>query len=317
MDPDRVIAAVPAGAGAAAMATGVVSVGLHLAGIEWFSILWLGIGTGIWLALLGVFAFRLTDDRTRWIADADTPAALTAVAATTVLGTRFALLGWQPVAIAALAAAFVLWVVLNPFVISHWTTPTVGTHFLLCVATQGLAVLGATLAADLHARWLTGAALVVFVGGLGCYAAVVARFSFAQFRAGAGDQWVCAGALAISALAAGKLIVATDASGWDGWPHTAVRVLAVALVAADLSLYAVLAACEVRWPRLWFDFRRWATAFPLGMSAVATTTVATALDLPWLRAVGLALIWPAAVLCTILLVASVRYLTDASAATAR
>ncbi|MGW6377355.1 tellurite resistance/C4-dicarboxylate transporter family protein [Rhodococcus sp. NPDC055112] len=311
---DRALSAVPPGAGAAAMATGIVSVALHLAGIEWFSMIWLVIGIGIWAVLVGIFLTRLVGDRARWETEADTPAALTAVAATTVLGTRVALLGWDAVAMVALCLAVLVWAVLMPVVIGHWTGPTVGAHFLLCVATQGLAVLGATLAVALRAPFLTVVSGAVFVLGLVAYAVVLARFSFVQFRVGSGDHWVCAGGLAISALAAGKLILAMDAAGWNGWPHTVIRVAAAAILALDLAGYLALAICEVRWPRTGFDVRRWSTAFPMGMTAAATITVAGAIGASWLRPVGLVLIWPAVVVCVILLVASARHLVSAGSA---
>jgi tellurite resistance protein TehA-like permease len=293
------------------MATGIVSVALHLADIEWFSWIWLVIGAGIWAVLVGVFLTRLIGDRARWVAEADTPAALTAVAATTVLGTRVALLGWHTIAVLALCLAALVWAVLMPAVIRHWTGPTVGAHFLLCVATQGLVVLGATLAVALHAPFLTVVSGAVFVLGLVAYAIVLARFSFVQFKTGAGDHWVCAGGLAISALAAGKLIVAMDAADWNGWPHTVIRVAAAVILALDLAGYLALVICEVRWPRLGFDVRRWSTAFPMGMTAAATITVADAIGAPWLRSIGLTLIWPAVAVCVILLVASARHLVSA------
>lgn len=75
---------------------------------------------------------------------------------------------------------------------------------------------------------------------------VLIRFSFDQFRVGAGDQWVFAGGLAISALAAGNL---------------------------------------------------------------APAAVAVSSDADWLRPIGEILVWPAAVVCLILLVGSGRHLT--------
>ncbi|MFD4183866.1 tellurite resistance/C4-dicarboxylate transporter family protein [Rhodococcus sp. NPDC058514] len=314
IDVGRALGAVPPAAGAAAMASGIVSVALHLAGIEWFSIFWLVIGVVIWTMLVGIFFARLIGDRARWVGEADTPAALTAVAATTVLGTRVALLGGDTIAVVALGVAVIVWVVLMPAVISYWTGPTAGAYFLLCVATEGLAVLGATLAVELPAPGLTAVAVAVSVLGLIAYGLVLSRFSFAQFKTGAGDQWVCTGALAISGLAAGRLITATESAGWSGWPTTAIRIAAIVIVVLDLTGYLALAVCEVRWPRPGFDIRRWSTAFPMGMTAAATITVGTAIGQPWLRTVGLVLIWPAVAVCLILLIASARQLVSAGAA---
>ncbi|ORL40979.1 hypothetical protein A6F59_12890 [Prescottella equi] len=305
----RALTAIPAGAGAAAMSTGIVSVALHLVGFEWFSRFWLIVGALIWALLVVVFVGRLFDDRARWVNEADTPPALTGVAATCVLGARCVLLGWNHVGAVALGIAFVAWLVLIPAVVRHWTSPTVGVHFLLCVSTQGLAVLGASLAVSAPAHWIVGPAFVAFLLGLFFYLMVLIRFSFDQFRVGAGDQWVFAGGLAISALAAGKLAPAAVAAGWPEGLHDAIRVAGVVIVCIVLIDYVVLVVSEIRWPRLQYDVRRWSTAFPMGMTSAASLTVAVSSDADWLRPIGEILVWPAVVVCLILLVGSGRHLT--------
>ncbi|WP_072687556.1 tellurite resistance/C4-dicarboxylate transporter family protein [Rhodococcus marinonascens] len=304
----RTLEVIPPGAGAAAMSTGIVSVALHLAGFELLSRLWFVIGVLIWSVLVLVFVARLADDRARWVDEADTPPALTGVAATSVLGARCVLIGWESVGVAALVIAAIAWIVLMPAVVRHWTAPTVGAHFLLCVATQGLAVLGSTLAAAKSAQWLAATALGMFVLGLGFYLIVLARFSFNQLRVGAGDQWVFAGALAISALAAGELAMAAEVLGWPVSLHRSLQIAGVVIIGSVLACYAVLVACEVRWPRLHYDVRRWSTTFPMGMTSAASLTVAAAASTAWLEPVGSVLVWPAALLCLILLVATVWHL---------
>ncbi|TQC43647.1 hypothetical protein EEB14_41885 [Rhodococcus sp. WS4] len=294
------------------MSCRIVSVALHLAEFEAFSRMWLAVGVAVWLLLVVVFLIRLTGDRARWIDEADTPPAPTGVAATSVLGTRCALLGWEPVAVAALVITVVAWIVLMPAVIRHWVSPTVGVHFLMCVATQAIAVLGATLAIAATAWWLAAAALLVFGLGLGFYVAVLVRFSFDQLRVGAGDHWVFAGGLAISALAAGKLADAAVVVEWPGVLHRTLQVGAVVIVGIALASYAVLVVCEIRWPRVRYDVRRWSTAFPMGMTSAAALTDAAAAEAAWLRPVGAVLVWPAVVLCVVLLVASVRHLQSAA-----
>ncbi|MFE3290425.1 tellurite resistance/C4-dicarboxylate transporter family protein [Rhodococcus sp. NPDC059234] len=304
----RALTAIPAGAGAAAMSTGIVSVALHLADFEWFSRAWLVVGALIWALLVVVFVSRLFDDRARWVNEADTPPALTGVAATCVLGARCVLLGWNHVGWVALGIALVAWVVLIPAVVRHWASPTVGVHFLLCVSTQGLAVLGGSLVVSASADWLAGPAFVAFLLGLFFYLMVLIRFSYDQFRVGAGDQWVFAGALAISALAAGKLAPAALISGWPQGVHVAIQVAGVVIVCLAMAGYVVLVASEIRWPRLQYDVRRWSTAFPMGMTSAASLTVATSSDADWLRPVGDVLVWPAVIVCLVLLVGSGRHL---------
>ncbi|MEU9171837.1 tellurite resistance/C4-dicarboxylate transporter family protein [Streptomyces sp. NPDC048420] len=283
----------PPAAGAAVMATGILSVGLHLTGYETLSRIALVIGCAAWLGLAGDFAVRLLRERAHWVAEAETPGALTAVAATTVLGTRFSALGWQTLAEALLALSALLWPVLLVPVVRHWTRRMPGRVFLGCVATQGLAVLGATLAAAESAAWLAHAALVLFWLGLVLYGIALFRFDLRQVLEGPGDHWIAGGALAISALAGAKLIAADSARLylWNDDDHGVLRAVTVALLVLDLAWYAVLLVAEFLRPRPRYDVRRWATVFPMGMTAAATLAVSAAVDISWLKTPGEVLLW--------------------------
>ncbi|WP_369171811.1 tellurite resistance/C4-dicarboxylate transporter family protein [Streptomyces sp. R28] len=283
----------PPAAGAAVMATGILSVALHQTGYETLSRIALALACAAWLALALDFLARLLWDRDRWVKEAATPAALTAIAATTVLGTRFTALGWQPLAEAALALAALLWPGLLIAVVRHWHRRMPGAVFLGCVATQGLALLGATLAASEATAWLAHTALVLFWLGLLLYVVALTRFDLRQVAHGPGDHWVAGGALAISALAGSKLIAADSARLylWNDDDSSALRTVTVALLVLDLAWYAALLIAEVAWPRLRYDVCRWATVFPLGMTASATLSVAAAVDVPWLKTPGEVLLW--------------------------
>ncbi|MFF4273047.1 tellurite resistance/C4-dicarboxylate transporter family protein [Streptomyces sp. NPDC001536] len=283
----------PPAAGAAVMATGIVSVGLHLADHETLSRIALALAGVGWVALAADFGARLLWDRARWVAEAETPGALTAVAATAVLGTRLSALGWQRLAEGLLALAALLWPVLIVLVVAHWTRRMPGAVFLACVATQGLAVLGATLASAESTAWLAHAALVLFWLGLVLYGLALAHFDPRQVTAGAGDHWVAGGALAISALAGSKLVAADSAPLylWNDDDSGVLRAVTVALLVLDLAWYVVLLVAEALWPRPRYDVRRWATVFPMGMTAAATLSVAAALDVSWLRTPGQVLLW--------------------------
>ncbi|MFG3290987.1 tellurite resistance/C4-dicarboxylate transporter family protein [Streptomyces sp. NPDC048179] len=285
----------PPAAGAAVMATGIVSVGLHLTGAETLSRIALVLASVAWAGLAVDFVARLLLDRGRWLTDARTPGALTAVAATTVLGTRFSALGRQTLAEALLALSAVLWPPLLILVVRHWTRRMPGAVFLDCVATQGLAVLAATLAAALTAAWLAHAALVLFWLGLVLYGFALARFDRRQVLEGPGDQWIAGGALAISALAGAKLLAADSARLylWNDDDRGVLRTVTVALLVLDLAWYAVLLVAEAVRPRPRYDVRRWATVFPMGMTAVAMLSTEAALDIPWLKGPGQVLVWVA------------------------
>ncbi|MER5435623.1 tellurite resistance/C4-dicarboxylate transporter family protein [Streptomyces sp. NPDC002588] len=280
-------------AGAAVMATGILSVGLHLAGYEALSRVTLALTVAAWLALAADFAVRLVRERERWRAEAGTPGALTAVAATAVLGTRVSELGRQPLAAVSLALAALLWPVLMGRVLRHWERRMPGAVFLCCVATQALAVLGATLAAAETAAWLAHTALVLFWLGLVLYALMLFRFDWRQIAEGAGDQWVAGGALAISALAGARLVAADGGTLylWNADDRGALRTVTVTLLVLALGWYAVLLAAEVRWPRPRHDVRRWATVFPMGMTAAAMLSVADALGVTWPEGAGKVLLW--------------------------
>ncbi|MFG3100353.1 tellurite resistance/C4-dicarboxylate transporter family protein [Streptomyces sp. NPDC048182] len=283
----------PPAAGAAVMATGILSVGLHLAGHEVLSKIALVLACAAWLALAANFGYLLLAQRPQWLTRAGTPGALTAVAATCVLGTRFAVLGWQVLAEALLALAVLLWPGLIWLVVRRWGRRMPGAVFLGCVATQGLAVLGATLAAATSTAWLAHAALVPFWLGIVLYLVALFRFDLRQVARGAGDHWIAGGALAISALAGAKLLTA-DGPGrylWNADDNAVLHDVTVLLLALDLAWLAVLLVAELVWPRPRYDVRRWSTVFPLGMSAAATLSVGAAVDAPGLDTPGRVLLW--------------------------
>ncbi|MFF7900503.1 tellurite resistance/C4-dicarboxylate transporter family protein [Streptomyces sp. NPDC007920] len=281
----------PPAAGAAVMATGIVSVALHLTGYELLSRLILAVACLAWLTLAADFVLRLLGDRARWIREAGTPGALTAVAATTVLGTRFSALGWQTLAEALLALAFVLWPGLLVLVVRSSRRPMPGAVFLSCVATEGLAVLAATLAEEQGVAWPAYAALVLFWIRLALYVFALCCFDLRQLLEGHGDHWIAAGALAISALAGARLV--TAGSGrylWDADDSGVLRTVTLALLVLDLCWYAVLVVAELVRPRPHYDVRRWSTVFPMGMTAAASVSVATAANVPS-RGLGEVLLW--------------------------
>ncbi len=281
-------AELPPAAGAAVMATCILSVGLHLTGFEALSLSLFALGGLGWVLLAGEFLARLIGNRRRWLTEADTPPALTAVAATTVVGVRCSQEGWAGLACGLLAVAALAWPVLIFTVVRHWQRRMPGSAFLVCVATQGLAALAATLCREEEVAWLGDAALAAFALGLLLYAEALVRFDFQEVRRGFGDQWIAGGALAISALAGSRLY---ELPQWSGSGHEALRWLVLVLVVLDLAWCVVLLTAETRWPRPAYDIRRWSTVFPLGMSAAACLAASDATGVRWLHSTGLVLLW--------------------------
>ncbi|RZU44017.1 tellurite resistance protein TehA-like permease [Streptomyces sp. BK022] len=285
----------PPAAGAAVMATAVVSIGLRLAGVEVVSRIFLVLACLAWLALAATFACRLAGHRERWTEEARDPAALTAVAATAVLGTRISLLGVQPLAGALLALAALLWPVLLVSVLRHWGQRMPGAVFMCCVATQALAVLAATLAGAEATAWLAHTALVLFWLGLLLYALTLPRFDSRQVLHGPGDHWIAGGALSISALAGARLISADSARLylWNKDDSEVLHEATAVLLVLDLACYAVLVLAELARPRPRYGLLRWATVFSMGMTAAAALAVSAALDVSWLSGPGKVLVWVA------------------------
>jgi tellurite resistance protein TehA-like permease len=280
-------------AGAAVMSTGILSTAAQSAGLSVLSWALLVLAVLAELVLGVVLVGGLLTDRQGRLAEARTPAALTGVAATAVIGGRVASLGGTIAAWLLLAVSGLLWLVVLPVVLRHWQIPTVGASFLVCVSTEGLAALAATLGAVAGSRSAVVVASAAFLLGLVLYAFVLARFDWTQLRVGAGDQWVVAGALAITSLAGAQLVLAGDRLRLPGGLREPLRLLDLAIWVVAVAGYAVLLGCELRWPRLRYDVRRWATVFPMGMTAASSFAVAQADRLPPLTLFGHVLLWPA------------------------
>ncbi|MFR9794424.1 hypothetical protein ACL02U_00695 [Streptomyces sp. MS06] len=284
----------PPAAGAAVTATGAVALACDLAGREVLSRILLVLAGAAWLGLAADLAVRFPPGRRDRSAGAGSPAAPTAVAATTVVGTGVCALGWLWLGEALLALAVVLWPALLAAAAPGWRRGVPGSVFLGCVATQGLAVLGATLARAEGAPWLGYVSLAVFWAGLALYCLALLCFDPREVARGAGDQWIAGGALAFSALAGSGLLAADDAlSLWNDDDRGVLHRVTVGLLVLGLCWYAVLLVAEVARPRLRYDVRRWSTVFPMGMTAAAVLSVAGVVGVPGLRDPGRALLWVA------------------------
>jgi tellurite resistance protein TehA-like permease len=269
----QVLDAVPPASGAVVMGSGILCVDLYSVGQPVGAAILLWFAAGTWLFLAAVLALRVLCEPARFAREARSPAALTGVAGTGVLGTAFAVHGYYPVAAVMLGLAGVGWALLLTPVLSHWETPVAGVSFLLTVATEGLAVLGATLAVRNGVAWLLIAASAALILGLAFYIVTVTRFAPGQLLTGRGDQWVVGGALAISTLACAKITKAGEALGWLTWMHGFFDVVALVLWCLAMLWLGPLIAAEALRPRLSYDVQRWATVFPLGMYAACSFAV--------------------------------------------
>jgi tellurite resistance protein TehA-like permease len=285
----RLLDAIPPASGAVVMGTGIVSIALLLDHHDTLSDILLVIDAIVWIALAWLLPVRAIVGPERFGDDLRNPTALTSIAGTGVLGTRLTLLGWSTVGAVLLVVTFVIWLGLVPVVLRHWRTPTIGASFMLTVATESLALLAAALADADHAAWLLYAALVPFCLGLGFYAFVLSRFQFRQLAVGIGDHWVTGGALAISTVTAGRIVLAATTTGALSGALGALKTIALVLWCLTMCWLPVLLAAEALRPRLRYSVRRWSTVFPVGMYAACSFVVGTVTATPGI--VDFARIW--------------------------
>lgn len=306
---ERLLAAVPPASGAVVMGTGIVSIDLAVDGRETLSRILLALTAAIWLALGLLVAGRVLVDRPRARVEAASPASLTGVAGTAVLGARVALLGWTHVAAALLAIASCVWLALAPRVLRRWTTRTVGVSFVLAVSVESLAVLAAVIAALDRLRWLALVALGLLALGLLAYVFVLARFDVRQLLTGRGDHWVAGGALAIAALACGRAAEAARSLGSLHGIADGLGVTALAVWAAAVAWLPALLAAELARPRLAYDARRWSTVFPFGMYAACSFVVGDVEGVGGIRRFAAVWIWVALAVWLVVFVALLRRAT--------
>jgi tellurite resistance protein TehA-like permease len=287
------------------MATGILSGALALDGQAVPAWVLLGLGLAAWAALVAVVALRGVRDRDRILREARTPAALTAVAGTAVLGTRLVLVGLSGPGAALLAVAAALWAVL----VARLPRPpsgATGTWLMLTVSTEALSIGAAVVGACERVDWLLAAALAPFATGLGLYLLVISRFDLRQLATGLGDQWITGGALAISALAAARIAWATRELGYLEGVAPGLRTAAVVLWGSTMAWFAVLAACELTWRRGRYDVRRWATVFPLGMSAAAAFVAGSVAAAPALTDFARVWVWAGFLVWLVVLAGAAR-----------
>lgn len=256
----RALQELDAGAFAAVMATGILGVGARLEGVGPLADVLLALACLTWLgltALLGVRSIR----------------AFAVVAGTAVVGTDFLLAGQTELALALWSLSALLWLAVA------FTVRTEAANSLLTiVATESLAVLAAAL--DRHnAAPLRDVALGLWALGLVLYPLIAGRIVRTSLRDGSFSPtlWIVMGALAITTLAAGELLLDRGALGRD---------ISLATWAAASAAIPFLVVTELLVRRWRYELARWSFVFPLGMYGVASQVLGSADGLAGLRSVG-------------------------------
>jgi tellurite resistance protein TehA-like permease len=280
---------IPLRSGAVVMATGIVAIGLSRIGITALSDPLLAAAAAIWLLLVVAAGLRLRVDSAALRSELSSPAALSLVAATGVLGAAAVGLGWKVPAAGLLALSALLLVVLTVPVLRSWQTPTQGVSFLLAVAVASVSVAASELSRAAGVGWLVIPAGICWALALLAYLFVFSRFELRELLSGRGDHWVAGGALTIAALAGGELCLSLRANGHPF--SSAVEVVVTLLWAAASAWMVALLLSELARPRWGYHHLRWATVFPLGMYGVGSSVLGTILSAAPLQSLAVVFVW--------------------------
>lgn len=294
------------------MATGIVSIASDLLGLRLVALALFALNPVLYIALWALNALRVLRHWDRVRADffhhGRAVGFFTAVAATSVLGSQFAVVG-RMTAVAAVLWAFAvfLWALLTYVIFTILTVkpekPALaeginGGWLVAVVAAQSVAVLGAQVTArfgtyEPHvlffclAMWLGGGMLYIWIIGLIFY-----RYTFFTMSPSdlAPPYWINMGAAAISTLAGATLALAAGRSPVLQQLLPFVKGLTLMWWATATWWIPMLVILGI-WRHVYrkfpltYDPLYWGAVFPLGMYTVCTLRVAAAIDAPWLLAI--------------------------------
>jgi tellurite resistance protein TehA-like permease len=316
------------------MATGILSVGMHLEEVMLSDAL-LGVCAAAFVVLAVLTAWRFLAYPAAVVEDFTDPRRgfgfFTFVAGTNVLGVRLGLGGWHAATAALLVLAGLAWLVLG-YVVA-WTAvlgrqvrrvvaSANGSWFFWVVASQSVAVAAATtepVYASLR-RELAVLAVVSWSVGVFLYAAagVFVALRLMLYEFGPEDltppYWVSMGALAITVLAGARIVEMADA------PMVRVTrdlIAGVAVVFWAFATWLIPVLVAAGWWRhvrrrvpMRYDATLWSLVFPLGMYAVAGIYLGRADDLPVVEGIGRGGLWVAFVVWLVVFLAMGRHVVD-------
>jgi tellurite resistance protein TehA-like permease len=316
------------------MATGILSVGLHLEGVAVLSGVLLGVCAAAFVVLAVLTGWRFLVYPAAVVDDFTDPRRgfgfFTFVAGTNVLGVRLGLGGWHAATAVLLAFAGLAWLVLGYVV--PWTAvlgrqerPVLasanGTWFIWVVASQSVAAAAATIEPVYASarREIAVLAVVSWSVGVFLYAAagvfVALRLMLYEFGPEelTPPYWVSMGALAITVLAGARIVEMADA------PMVRVTrdlIAGVAVVFWAFATWLIPVLVAAGWWRhvrrripMRYDATLWSLVFPLGMYAVAGIYLGRADDLPVVEAIGRGELWVALAVWVVVFIAMNRHVT--------
>lgn len=306
------------------MATGILSVGMHLERFYIMSAVLLGVCCSAFVVLLALNGWRLVAYRSAVVEDFTDPRRgfgfFTFVAGTNVLGVRLGIAGFHEATAVLLVLAGVAWLALGYVV--PWTAvlgrqerPVLatanGTWFIWVVASQSVAVAAATIEPVFNPvrRELAVLAIMSWSVGVFLYGATGILVSLRLMLYEFGPEeltppyWVSMGALAITVLAGARIVEMADA------PMVAVTrdlIAGLAVVFWAFATWLIPVLVAAGWWRhvrrrvpLRYEATLWSIIFPLGMYAVAGIYLGRADHLPVVEAMGRAELWVAFPACVL------------------
>lgn len=315
------------------MATGILSIAMRDHRMSTLSVLMLWVALIGYLILVGATVVRIVYFRKEFAEDLTDPrrgfGMFTFVAATNVLGTRFAVDHHYVLPAILLAVGSLAWLVLGYVV--PWTAligradrpglqAANGTWFIWVVASQSIAVLAAALQPEIAFAHRELALVAVFSWSVGVFlygaAGLFVTIRMLLYPLGPQDltppYWVAMGATAITVVAGARIVQMADAPMVE-----AVRGLAagssVVFWAFGSWLIPPLLAAGVwrhvihRIP-LRYDPTLWSVVFPLGMYGVGGYYLGQADHLPIVENIGYHENWIALAVWAVTFVAMVHHL---------
>jgi tellurite resistance protein TehA-like permease len=292
------------------MATGIVAVGASQQDFDAVAKALYLVAAVAYVVLLALYGLRLARFPRRVFADATSHAKgfafLTAVAGTNVLGSASAVIhGWWGLAWALWWFSLGLWALLvyTTLIAAVLRGPKPGlaagingTWFLLTVATESVAVLGALLLPRHPSDLLAFLCVAAFLLGIVLYLIVMTmvflRWTFQELEPSEADPpaWIAAGAVAITVLAGSNLLLARGASARVDRLAPVLEALVTLAWATATFWFPLMVAIGVwrhivRRVPLRYHPSYWALVFPLGMYGAATFRMRAAIaleSLEWL-----------------------------------
>lgn len=291
------------------MATGIVSIACHLAGLSWIAALLFRLNIGLFSILWLLLLARIFFHSERFLADLGDHSRgagfFTTVAATCILGNQCIILeqAISP-AIVLLALGTVLWAVLIYGIFALFTIrvdkPDLerginGTWLVAVVATQSVSVLsGLVVSGTAHPQEVfLFFSLCTFLAGCMLYILIITlifyRLMFFEFRPSdlSHPYWINMGAVAITSLAGTVLVM--NAPGYPFlkaiMPFVAGFTLFFWATATWWIPFLLLLGVwrfVIHRQKIFYDPQYWSVVFPLGMYSTCTMRVAAGMNLEFL-----------------------------------